>query len=49
MEFLSIAWAGGILLYFWKTSTRDRENHLLLVWILMAAPIVYWIIRLALA
>lgn len=49
MEFLSIAWAGGILLYFWKTTPRDRQDYLLLIWVLMALPVFYWLIRLALA
>lgn len=49
MELLSIVWIGCILLYFWKTKPRDRENHLLLIWILMALPVGYWIFKLALA
>ena len=48
MEILTLLWVGGILFYFARTSPRGRENHLLVAWILMALPIVYWLIRLAL-
>lgn len=49
MELLAVLWFLAILIYFVWTSERTRENHLVWMWILMALPVGYWLIKLALA
>ena len=48
MEFLAIAWIGGLIVYFAFTTERQRENLLLVTWILMLLPVAYYSIKVLL-
>ena len=48
MALLAILWIGGLVAYFLLTDERQRENTLLIAWIVMALPVVYGIFRLLL-
>ena len=42
MEILIVAWLVGLGLYFWKTTPRQRENHIIVVWVLLLLPAIYY-------
>lgn len=47
MAALTLIWIVGLGLYFWKTSERQRENYLLVMWVLLLLPVVgYPVLRL---
>ena len=48
MELLAVIYVAGILFYFTRTSERQRENHLLIVWGLLLIPCIIGLVRLAL-
>lgn len=39
MELLIVLWLVGIAAYFYFTTPRQRENYLLVAWIVLLAPI----------
>ena len=47
VEVLAIAWIVGLVIYFSLTTERQRENNLLVMWVLLLLPVVcYPIMRL---
>ena len=48
MELLAVVWGVGLILYFSLTTERQRENNLLVVWILMGTaailPLIIWML-----
>ena len=47
MELLAVLWVAGLILYFSLTSERTRENNLVILWILLALPVLgYPLMRL---
>jgi hypothetical protein len=48
MELLAVVWVVGLILYFSLTTERQRQNNLLVVWILMGAaailPLIIWLL-----
>lgn len=48
VEFLTVLWLAGLVAAFVYTTVRQRENLLLLAWIALALPCVYWAVRLVL-
>lgn len=43
LALLTIIWVAGIAAYFWFTTDRQRENHLLIAWIACLIPALYFI------
>jgi hypothetical protein len=48
MEFLALAWVGALIIYFFLTTERQRENFLLVAWVLMLLPVGYSAIKVLL-
>lgn len=44
MGILAAIWLIGLALYFWLTTPRQRENFLVLAWIVLLSPILFYII-----
>lgn len=48
MAALAILWIGGLIAYFAFTTERQRENNLLVVWLVLggaaAIPIIGWLL-----
>lgn len=42
MEALAVIWVVGLIIYFTKTTERQRENHLLVMWGILLAPAFYY-------
>lgn len=42
MELLALAWIGGLIAYFHFTTEEQRQGALLIVWVLMLLPVLYW-------
>jgi hypothetical protein len=40
MELLAVLWVFGLLVYFSVTNERQRENHLLVMWLLLLLPAI---------
>jgi len=49
MELLAVAWVLGLIAYFGFTTERQRENHLLIAWIFLLLPALYFGIKLLLS
>ena len=39
LAILSILWVGGFFAYFHFTTERQRENYLLVAWLVLLAPV----------
>ena len=48
MEILALIWVGGLIAYFSFTTERQRENILLVTWILMLLPVAYFAVKVLL-
>ena len=44
MGIFAAIWLVGLALYFWLTTPRQRENFLLLSWVVLLSPIFYWLV-----
>lgn len=40
----ALLWIAGLAGYFYFTTERQRENLLLLAWIILLAPAVVWLV-----
>lgn len=48
MAILAVAWIFGLILYFFLTTERQRENFLLVTWVLMLLPVGYYAVKVLL-
>lgn len=46
MELLAVLWVFGLLAYFAFTTERQRENNLLVLWLLLLLPVFLAPLRL---
>ena len=51
MEVFAILWVAGLIAYFSLTTERQRENYLLVAWIVLGGaaflPIIGWLLSTA--
>ena len=44
MALLAVIWIVGLVAYFGLTTERQRENYLVIAWIAMLSPVLYFLV-----